>query len=338
MKSDPNTKKTREFNQSKNLVNAAYFFVVSVSFLAWNARFKGSLEGFSLPSLLVLLAFGFMWVHYLSAYLKANYQPDLDTKKATKVTQAFVLLAIIAHPVAIIYKLNEAGYGLPPASYKSFFGTTGSMFIALGMISLFAFLAYEFKSVLKDKPKVWSKILSLNDLAMILIVFHGFKLGFVINSGWFRYVWLGYGLSLLYFYYDTYVNKGKLKKYTEGFIVGLAILALAFVSLAVSGDSRSKPASRPTTTSEQTKNQDEEGYISLVQLSKNDGLEGRKCWVAVDSDVYDATGSPEWKDGQHTPSKGQAKCGQDLTQAIAQSPHGESVLGQLEIVGRYRGK
>lgn len=331
-------KTKKDFNQSKNLLNAAYLFVIAASLMAWNTRFKGNIEGFSLPSLLAILALGFMWVHYLAAYLKSNYQADLNTKNTTKITQAFVLLAIIAHPVAIIHKLNETGYGLPPSSFKNFFGPAGAIFVTLGSISLVAFLAFEFKEILKNKPKVWSAVLKLNDLAMILIIFHGFKLGFVINSGaFYRYIWLMYGLSLLYFFYDSYIKQERLKKYGEAFIVALVLLALAFVGLATSGDTRSKPVIKKTSTTT-TNNTDEEGYISLLQLSKNDGLNGNKCWIAVDSDVYDTSNNPDWKNGQHTPSNGKAKCGQDLTKAISQSPHGEVVLGQLPIVGKYRGE
>lgn len=327
----PSTDKT--FDQAKNLISASYLFVVSSSLLAWNSSYKGNIEGFSLPSLLALLAFGFMWVHYLAGYLKANYNPDLDTSQSTKLTQSFVLLAILAHPIAIVHKLNESGYGFPPSSFKNFFGATGSMFILLGSLSLAAFLAFEFKNVLKKRPEIWDKVLKANDLAMLLVLFHGFKLGYIINSGWFRYVWLFYGLSILYFFYDTYIKKHKLKKFAELFIVTLAVIGLSFIALATSGDNR--PTRQSTKTNAQSSSSSA-GYITASELKKNNGLNNNPCWVAVSGEVYDASNNPEWQNGQHLPSMGQAKCGEDLTELIKQSPHGDSVLNLLQKVGSYK--
>lgn len=323
-----------KFDQAKNLVYASYLFVVSSSLLAWNAVYKGNIEGFSLPSLLALLAFGFMWVHYLAGYLKANYNPELDTRQSTKLTQSFVLLAILAHPVAIVHKLNESGYGLPPSSFRNFFGSTGSLFVLLGSLSLVAFLAFEFKNILKKNPKVWDKVLKVNDLAMVLILFHGFKLGYIINSGWFRYVWLFYGLSILYFFYDTYIKKHKLKKLAELFIVTLVVIGLSFIALATSGDNRPTPQSTKTNNQSSSSSA---GYITASELKKNNGLNNNPCWVAVSGEVYDASNNPEWQNGQHLPSMGMAKCGEDLTNIIGQSPHGDSVLNLLQKVGKYKG-
>lgn len=341
MKSEEVKKPKREFNQSKNLVYAGYLFVLAATLLAWNARFQGRLSGFALPSLLAMLAFGFMWVHYLTAYLKTNYEPTLDTKKTVKITQYFVLIAILAHPMAIIARLNQAGYGLPPASYKAYFGTAGELFISLGVISLLAFLAFEFKDYLKKRPKTWGRVLKFNDIAMLLIILHGFKLGFVINSGWFRYVWLGYGLSLLYFFYDKYINKRQLKRFNEGFIVGLVVVAMIFLGLATDGNSMvklnsAKSETKTASNSSSSAKGDTVVYVSAAELTANNGLNGRKCWVAIDGTVYDPSNNPEWKNGQHIPSGGLAKCGQDLTQVISQSPHGKSVLEELPVVGKLK--
>jgi predicted heme/steroid binding protein len=37
-----------------------------------------------------------------------------------------------------------------------------------------------------------------------------------------------------------------------------------------------------------------------------------------------------------SPSRGMAKCGQDLTEVIKQSPHGKAVLSELEQVGQLQ--
>ncbi len=336
------SKPKKDFNQSKNLIYASYMLVTSLTLLAWTSIYNGTIKGFSIPSLLAILGFGYMWVHYFAAYLKTNYEPGLSLKKSFKFTQYFVLVAIIAHPLLIILDLKSSGFGLPPSSFKEYFGVGGALFISLGTISLLAFLSFELKNVLKKRPRIWRAVLSLNDLAMLLIILHGFKLGFVIKGGWFQHVWLFYGLSLLYFFYDKYVNKGLLKKYVEGFIVGVIIFLLAFISLATdrfidnnNSSNQQGLGSSQNQDSEDIKVQDSSQVkISLDQLAEANGLNGQDCWVAIDGTVYDATNNSEWENGQHIPSMGQAKCGEDLSDVIGQSPHGKSVLSDLNVVGK----
>lgn len=66
-------------------------------------------------------------------------------------------------------------------------------------------------------------------------------------------------------------------------------------------------------------------------LAKYDGKDGRPAYVAINGTVYDVTGNPHWAEGEHHGNL----AGQDLTIAIGQSPHGESVLGKLKKVGTY---
>lgn len=73
--------------------------------------------------------------------------------------------------------------------------------------------------------------------------------------------------------------------------------------------------------------------ITTEQLAVQNGKNGKSCWIAVNGTVYDVTDNPEWVDGEHVPSRGQASCGRDLSNVIGQSPHGTSVLGELTKVG-----
>lgn len=75
--------------------------------------------------------------------------------------------------------------------------------------------------------------------------------------------------------------------------------------------------------------------ISKTELAKNNGKNGADCWVAVNGKVYDVTGQDEWVNGSHSPSNGQAQCGQDESASIGSSPHGTSVLSSLPVVGTY---
>jgi len=70
--------------------------------------------------------------------------------------------------------------------------------------------------------------------------------------------------------------------------------------------------------------------IDKDALAQNDGKEGRKAYVAVDKKVYDVTGSRLWKNGMHM---NRHQAGADLTEAIAASPHGKSVLEKIEETG-----
>jgi predicted heme/steroid binding protein len=73
---------------------------------------------------------------------------------------------------------------------------------------------------------------------------------------------------------------------------------------------------------------------TLEQLARYDGEDGNECLVAVDGEVYLIEGFYLWKDGEHTPSAGRARCGLDLTEVIdEESPHGRSKLPLLKKVG-----
>lgn len=76
--------------------------------------------------------------------------------------------------------------------------------------------------------------------------------------------------------------------------------------------------------------------FTAESIQQYDGKEGRKCYVAVKGIVYEIASKGQWQGGGHQPSNGEAYCGADLTQAIGQSPHGESKLQELPKVGTYK--
>jgi predicted heme/steroid binding protein len=74
--------------------------------------------------------------------------------------------------------------------------------------------------------------------------------------------------------------------------------------------------------------------FTLQELARHDGKDGNDCLVAVDGDVYLIEDFALWKDGEHLPSVGRARCGLDLTEVIDnESPHGRSKLQLLKKVG-----
>lgn len=69
--------------------------------------------------------------------------------------------------------------------------------------------------------------------------------------------------------------------------------------------------------------------FTLAQLAIYNGKNGQPAYIAVSGVVYDVTNAQGWKNGSHQG----VNAGQDLTSAIAQAPHGTSVLAGLPVVG-----
>ena len=108
-------------------------------------------------------------------------------------------------------------------------------------------------------------------------------------------------------------------------LLGLFCLLLALTACgkgesAKSGDTKAS-ASLQTETSERV--------ITLVDLANCDGKNGHPAWIAYDGVVYDVSAVPAWKGGSH---KG-FQCGQDVTEFIKSSPHGNKVIASLKRVG-----
>ena len=67
------------------------------------------------------------------------------------------------------------------------------------------------------------------------------------------------------------------------------------------------------------------------ELRTYDGKEGRRAYIAFKETVYDVTESRLWKDGEH---QGMHIAGVDLTEAMADAPHGEEVFKGFPVVGK----
>ena len=72
------------------------------------------------------------------------------------------------------------------------------------------------------------------------------------------------------------------------------------------------------------------GNLSLENLAGYDGQEGRAAYFAYRGEIYDASDSPLWKSGTHM---GRHQAGADLTESLAQAPHGEGQILALPKVG-----
>jgi predicted heme/steroid binding protein len=70
--------------------------------------------------------------------------------------------------------------------------------------------------------------------------------------------------------------------------------------------------------------------FTLEELKQYDGKEGRPAYVAYKGKVYDVTDDFLWTDGDH---QGEHVAGKDLTEEMAQAPHGEETLERVKLVG-----
>lgn len=113
-----------------------------------------------------------------------------------------ILILILSHPTTLLTRLYMDGFGLPPHSYSAYVNPNYVWVVWLGTISLFVFLAFELHRWFSRRTW-WKWIVYANDLAMLLIFYHGMTLGTELQSsasfmlGWFRYIWWFYGLILV---------------------------------------------------------------------------------------------------------------------------------------------
>ena len=66
-------------------------------------------------------------------------------------------------------------------------------------------------------------------------------------------------------------------------------------------------------------------------LATFDGQDENPAYVAINGVVYDVTDVPNWRGGLHNGNT----AGKDLTDVLGKSPHGETVLKDLPVVGTF---
>jgi predicted heme/steroid binding protein len=128
-----------------------------------------------------------------------------------------------------------------------------------------------------------------------------------------------------------------MKKFIALIIITLSLLLNGCEVPTTTTTSNNQPTSTTTTlittttttitTSEITTTQ---RVFTLEELAAYTGYDGTTAYIAVNGVVYDVTHDAEWSNGSH---KGMHYAGTDASAAFAGSPHGESILLQLPIVG-----
>ena len=194
----------------KTLNKAAWtVFVVSVSLAiySWGSRVDwgiGSLSPYQWFPLFGLLAWMTMWGHYVIGYFRVKNPSLKKVPNYNKLTGYVVLASILAHPGILAIEQANNGQGAPPQSFIDYVGENLALAVTLGTLSLLIFLSFEvFNRMRKNKTikKYWTLVSLSQSLAMILIFVHALRLGSDLGDGWFRVVWILYGLALLPCFY-----------------------------------------------------------------------------------------------------------------------------------------
>ena len=70
--------------------------------------------------------------------------------------------------------------------------------------------------------------------------------------------------------------------------------------------------------------------FTLDELRRCDGKDGRRALIAYNGKVYDVTDSFLWQEGRHQVLHA---AGADLTDAMADAPHGDDLMARVPVVG-----
>jgi hypothetical protein len=209
-------------NADKNrAVNIAAWTIsiasVCLAIIAWFDSYNWNLPRFStyiLFPLFGLIAFSLMWSHYIASVIRQMAGLNKQTLSAYfETTSLIVLAAIFLHPGLLIWQLWRDGNGLPPGSVYDFVGMSMRFSATLGIVSLLIFLAYEFRRLFDKKPW-WKFVGYATDAAMIMIFYHGLRLGGQLNSGWYLAVWMFYGVTLVLSL--IYIHSIKVRQLIDG--------------------------------------------------------------------------------------------------------------------------
>jgi hypothetical protein len=177
---------------------------------AWGSYYQWQvwpIDSYHLFPVFGLLAFSLMWSHYVSGALRELLGLDKAVLSHYFTTTGWaVLILICMHPGLLIYQRFRDGAGLPPRSYESYVAPGLGWVTLVGTTSLLIFLAFEFRRWFGGR-RWWHYVADAGDAAMLAILYHGLRLGHQLMSGWFRYVWLFYFVTLAAVLIRKYVNR-----------------------------------------------------------------------------------------------------------------------------------
>jgi hypothetical protein len=168
----------------------------SLAVLTWAQHVGGPISSLSVYQIFPvfgLIAFSLMWAHYIVGALRTYYGIAKE-KLAPYIRTTFVvvLIALLMHPGLLTWQLWRDHFGLP----VDYVAPDMRLYVILGEIAWITFLLFELHRFYKERTW-WHWVERASDIAMLLILIHAYKLGPSLLPGWFRLVWIFYGLTLI---------------------------------------------------------------------------------------------------------------------------------------------
>lgn len=184
------------------LVEYSIFPLLILVVWVWGAELEWDFEDMDRLDIfpgLGLIAFVTMWWHFFVGFI-GRIRPDFKKFPGLHQVSAYwVFAAFMLHPALFVSWGVDNGYELPPTQlYEDYAGDDKLGFITLGLLSLFAFLAYDIARLLHrwtPIKRIWPFIDAASDVAFVGIWIHSLSLGANLEEGWFRVFWILLGLS-----------------------------------------------------------------------------------------------------------------------------------------------
>src|SRR3989344_2569858 len=188
-------------------------FVALLAVVAWGQGVRWNfshLSTYRIFPLFGLLAFSLIWSMYVVGYFRRHLNISSEHLNRYYKTFRFLVVAVILlHPGLLWWQLWRDGFGLPPESYLQHYVAPALRWVVLlGSVSWFVFLAYDLGQRFRSRPW-WKYLESAGDAAVVVVYYHGLRLGGNLQHGWFRWVWYFYGVILLLILLDIYSKKIK---------------------------------------------------------------------------------------------------------------------------------
>jgi hypothetical protein len=188
---------------------------ILIPLIVWGTNINwqiGSITLYQWFPLFGLLAWMVMWTHYVSGAVRV-LKPTLKKPPYYGVFTAYLVLGcLLLHPGLLAFAQAQNKVGLPPLSFYEYVGEGLKLAVIFGSIALLIFLSFEVFSRMKNNKFImqWSLAISISQsVAMVLIFVHGLRLGSNLNSGWFYYIWILYGIILLPSFYIIHTQDFK---------------------------------------------------------------------------------------------------------------------------------
>lgn len=188
------------------MVDYAVFIVLGIILIAWGQDIDWRLDkvdALELFPLLGLIAFGTMWWHFFSAFMR-RLRPDLEQSKGLHTVSAYwVFTSFMLHPLLLLFWGIENKVGDWPVDiYEKYVGEDQMIYIYLGLLGLAGFVLFDIARVFSNFSIVQKNkglVTAISDISFGLILVHSLNLGRHLQDGWFRYYWLLLGLSGIFF-------------------------------------------------------------------------------------------------------------------------------------------